>query len=181
MIAALAGGLNNLIAATADNSSNIQWGGLGTATGASAQSNIDGAANTATIVAALGPGVYAAQLCSDYEVDSQGNTPCQAGNACYNDWFLPSKDQLNQLYLNRAAVGGFASATYWASTEFSANPTVDGWAQVFSSGVQGGDTKNVTHSVRCVRAFTPRSARRPDLRGPSARHVRNTRSVQWMP
>jgi hypothetical protein len=34
----------------------------------------------------------------------------------YNDWYLPSKDELNKLYLNQVTIGGFADATYWSST-----------------------------------------------------------------
>ena len=109
VIAALNGGLNNLIAAMADNSTAVAWGGLGTSIGAGAQSDTDGAGNAAAIVATLsnnGGAPYAAQLCSDYEVDSQGNTPCQAGNTCYSDWFPPAATQLAALYSNSVAVGG---------------------------------------------------------------------------
>ena len=38
----------------------------------------------------------------------------------YMDWFLPSKDELNLLYQNREAVGGFATTgypAYWSSTQ----------------------------------------------------------------
>ena len=39
----------------------------------------------------------------------------------YNDWFLPSRDELNKLFINRAAIGGFATtgtmATYWSSSQ----------------------------------------------------------------
>ncbi len=155
-IAALNGGLQNLIAATADNSSGIQWGGFGTAT--SAQSDTDGASNTAAIVAALGNNggtPYAAQLCNDFEVDSQGNTPCEAGNACYNDWFLPARNQLDSLSTNRIAIGGFASAAYWSSTEFSGFPAVLAWAQFFDAGFTIDERKDFSFRVRCVRAFTP--------------------------
>ena len=163
-IAVLNGGLNNLIAAIADNGTAIEWGGFGTAIGASAQSSTDGAANTAAIVTALGNNggsPYAAQLCSNYEVDSQGNTPCESGNTCYNDWFLPAGNnltasgQLNGLFTNRVAVGGFANGFYWSSTEFSASPAVNTWLQDFSDGSQLAATKVLSSRVRCVRAFTP--------------------------
>lgn len=168
-IACLNGGLNNLIAATADNSTAKRWGGSGTSTGAT--STTDGATNTATIVSCLtGPGggsgcpqnvdvsTYAAGICSTYEVDSQGNTPCESGNTCYNDWFLPAGDnttstgQLNCLYTNKTAIGGFASAAYWSATEASSSFA---WSQSFIVGGQSQGGKNSTDHVRCVRAFTP--------------------------
>lgn len=151
---------NNLIAATADNSTGIEWGGRGTTT--NAISDTDGAVNTATIVAALvanGGVPYAAQLCSNYEIDSQGNTTCQQGNACYDDWFLPAGDnitasgQLNCLYRNRDDILGFTIADYWSSTEVDDNVA---WAQSFSSGSHNFvDKSNSSLRVRCVRAFTP--------------------------
>lgn len=162
IIAALNGGLNNLIAAAADNSTGIEWGGFTTTT--NAQSSTDGAANTAEIVTDLGANggtPYAAQLCTDYEVDSQGNTPCQAGNTCYNDWFLPAGQnltatgQLNALFTNRVAIGGFTAGNYFSSTEFSGNPTLDAMSQNFATGLEVVTNKNLVLRVRCVRAFTP--------------------------
>lgn len=155
-IACLNGGLNNLIAATADNSP-AQWGGAGIAIGG-AQSDTNGASNTTVIVTALGNNSgtpYAAQLCNDFEVDSQGNTPCQAGNICYNDWFLPAKDQLNCLFTNRVAIGGFANEGYWSSTGFSSDLSQQAWLQSFVDGSQFGMQKNSVFKVRCARVFTP--------------------------
>jgi hypothetical protein len=160
---------NNLIAATADNSTGIQWGGIGTNV-PSAESTTDGATNTANIVNCLTTGgggcaggtditTYAAGICSTYEVDSQGHTPCESGNTCYSDWFLPagnntapSTGQLNCLYTNQATIGGFASAVYWSSTEANA---VFAWIQYFSGGVQFSDVKDGDRRVRCVRGFNP--------------------------
>jgi hypothetical protein len=158
-IACLNGSLNNLIAATADNSTSIQWGGAGTPTNAT--SITDGATNNVTIVAMVGANggtPYAAQLCSDYEIDSQGNNPCASGNTCYNDWFLPAGNnttpsgQLNCLYANQSVVGGFASAGYWSSTE---GDPFNAWVQSFSNGSQNLRGKIFSQRVRCVRAFTP--------------------------
>ena len=170
VVACLNGGVNNLVAATADNpASSIQWGGFGTTTNAT--STTDGATNTATIVNCLTttagggcPGnisinTYAAGVCSTYEVDSLGHTPCQTGNTCYNTgWFLPAGNntgasgQLNCLYTNQVAIGGFASAFYWSSTEFDA---FSAWIQDFSGGGQLFGSKDSTNQVRCVRGFIP--------------------------
>jgi hypothetical protein len=32
----------------------------------------------------------------------------------FTGWFLPSKDELNAMYTNRTAIGGFVSDWYWA-------------------------------------------------------------------
>ncbi|GGI78440.1 Lcl C-terminal domain-containing protein [Legionella impletisoli] len=147
----------NLIASIADNSTGIQWGGNGVIT--NAQSTTNGAANTTTIIATVGNngGIpYAAQLCNNFEVDSRGNTPCQAGNICYNDWFLPAKDQLNCLFINKDLIGGFSMGDYWSSTEFFPEGSeFNAWSQSFNNGSVGGNSKNDTWRVRCVRAFTP--------------------------
>ena len=66
------------------------------------------------------------------------------------DWHLPSKDELNQLYTQRAKVGGFSAGWYWSSSE---SWTSFAWAQRFSDGTQGESTKNSTFNVRPVRAF----------------------------
>lgn len=159
VIGCLNGGAADLIAATADNSTGVVWGDLSTDT--NAFSATDGAANTTLIVTALGANMgtpYSAQICSDYEVDSQGNTPCQAGNTCYNDWFLPAgqnataSGQLNCLYSNRLAIGGFTTNTYASSTEFS---TILSASQSFLMGVESSLLKSTFTRVRCVRAFVP--------------------------
>jgi len=68
----------------------------------------------------------------------------------YSDWFLPSKDELNQLWINRVAVGGFANAYYWSSTENNNN---NAWNQNFDNGNQNNNNKNNTNYVRAVRDF----------------------------
>ncbi|MFA5959427.1 MAG: IPT/TIG domain-containing protein [Tatlockia sp.] len=154
-IACLGGGLDNLIAATADNSSSIEWGATVTT---NAQSTTDGSTNTATIVTVLGNNggtPYAAQLCDNYAIDSLGNSPCQTGNTCYNDWFLPARDQLICLQTNQVAVGGFASTFYWSSTENSGAPTLLAELIQFPTLALVPATKTIAEAVRCVRAFTP--------------------------
>lgn len=157
-IAALNGGFENLIAAAVDNSTGIEWGRFGIVVGAGAQSNNNGASNTVAIVAALGNNggtPFAAQQCNAFEVDSQGNTPCQAGNACYDDWFLPSRDQLNALYTNRLAIGEFSGDLYWSSTEYSDDPILSAWTQRFHNGTSGLLDKRISIRARCVRTFLP--------------------------
>lgn len=156
VIACLNGPGLNLIASTADNSLGVAWGGAGIPT--SAQNNINGAANTAKIISVLGSNnniPYAAKICHDFQIDSQGHTPCQVGNTCYKDWFLPAKDQLACLFTNRAAIGGFNVSFYWTSTESSTTPASFAWLENFTNGNQNAVNKFNSNLVRCVRSFTP--------------------------
>jgi hypothetical protein len=94
------------------------------------------------------------------------NLPCTSGAAVaarayvgggFTDWFLPSQDELNEMWLY-SQVGGFntatyglASALYWSSTQLSSN-TAQG--QNFINGSPYPDPKNsLSLRVRPVRAF----------------------------
>jgi hypothetical protein len=68
----------------------------------------------------------------------------------YGDWFLPNKEQLNQLYLNKQVVGGTMETYYWSSSESDAN---DGWGQDFTNGEQVAGRKTNGSHVRAVRIF----------------------------
>jgi hypothetical protein len=133
------GEFHGLIAATADQSSGIQWyNGDYIVTGATGTAIGTGSANTDAIIAAQGSGSYAASIARDYN------------GGGYTDWFLPSKDELNQLYENKTANSGFTDAWYWSSTEFNNDVA---WLQIFSNGNQNDDIKANTYYVRAVRAF----------------------------
>jgi Protein of unknown function (DUF1566) len=68
----------------------------------------------------------------------------------YGDWFLPSKGELNQMYINRVAIGGFSTGYYWSSSERGGDYA---WVQYFNLGGQGNGTKTTAFYVRPVRAF----------------------------
>jgi hypothetical protein len=74
----------------------------------------------------------------------------------YSDWHLPSKEELNSVYVNlkQVGVGGFARANYWSSTEHNYYYP---WGQYFDDGRQYyefyGGGKNDKNNVRAVRAF----------------------------
>ena len=71
----------------------------------------------------------------------------------YSDWCLPSRDDLYQLYLNRAAIGGFpGGARYWSSSEVESIAN-GAWGQDFGDGYQSNDGKASSSRVRAVRAF----------------------------
>ena len=140
-------GQHGLIAAAADQSTGIQWyNGTYRSTGATGDGLNAGAMNTALIVATQmadnQSGNFAAKVCADYSVTVGGIT--------YGDWYLPSKYELYLLYLQRAAVGGFANGFYWSSSEIDNNYV---WTHSFNFGLQSSATKNITDRVRAVRAF----------------------------
>ena len=135
-----------LIAATSDQSTGIQWGGFGTFIGGADGTAIGtGKQNTEDIVAQLGNNggtAYAAKLASDHSVTVSGVT--------YDDWFLPSKDELNELYKQKDAIGGIGGSTYWSSSEDS---SYSAWVQSFDDGDQFKGSKYDNGRVRFVRAF----------------------------
>ena len=72
----------------------------------------------------------------------------------HKDWHVPSKAELNVLFNNRAAIGGFdisastPAGWYWSASPFS---LWGGWGQRFSAGAQGPFYKDFPSSVRPVR------------------------------
>jgi uncharacterized protein (TIGR02145 family) len=74
----------------------------------------------------------------------------------YTDWFLPSKNLLNEIYINLYlfGVGNFIywNLCYWSSTESAANAA---WMQRFDTGAQQIAGKTGTNSgIRPCRSFT---------------------------
>ncbi|MCF8449399.1 MAG: DUF1566 domain-containing protein [Taibaiella sp.] len=133
----VAGVVHGLIAAAADQSTGTGWGcssidvaGTSTALGS-------GQLNTNLIIAACAP-TNAATICADLVTGG------------YSDWYLPSKDELNKLYLNRVAIGGFVNAWYRCSSQSSSTYA---WEQSFSSGTQTVYPKTDLDHVRAVRSF----------------------------
>jgi len=139
-----------LVCAVSDQSNGIIWhNGTNLVTGATATAIGTGMQNTVTIVGVQGAGSYAAESCSSLTLNG------------YSDWFLPSQDELNEIYLNLGTVnaaaitnGGTAfnlSNGYWTSSEYNATVA---YTQNLSNGYQGLATKNnLTYQVRAIRAF----------------------------
>jgi hypothetical protein len=132
-------GEHGLIAATDDQSSGIKWGD-GKTTGATFAAIGSGQDNTDKILYGEGRG-NAAQKCDDLKIE------------VYNDWYLPSKDELNLLWQSKTyfEAGSFANEDYWSSTEQSkGNANV----QNFGTGHQIRDRgKKALCHVRAIRSF----------------------------
>ena len=113
---------------------------LGVASAVTGTGAMDGASKTTVMLGVCTSG--AANLADAYTVTVNG--------VVYGDWFLPSKGELNQMYVNKTAIGGFASGFYWSSSEHDA---FNAWDQDFHFGLQDYGSKSPTSYVRPVRAF----------------------------
>ena len=68
----------------------------------------------------------------------------------YDDWRLPTKDELNRIYQARTYIGIYSKSKYWASTEANKDA---GWAQDFKDGLTSQVPKQTSIGVRPVRSF----------------------------
>jgi len=148
-----------LEAASTDIPGTAEWGAyekkiVGTTTGRGA-----GKRNTqiiADFLRDIGETGRAAQIVQDFR---------QGG---YDDWFLPSKDELNLMYVNlkEKGLGRFGNGWYWSSSQSDTRsdyPNIYAWIQNFSNGGQAGDmdganmyapsSRKSTNSVRPIRQF----------------------------
>ena len=133
-----------------DLSTGAVWGLYGTDV-PNCESSWNGAANTASIIAAGVEAGSAAQLCDAFE----------AGG--FTDWYLPAIDELNLMYnakynLNQSLsqiTGGApfdlnAFSYYWSSSEINSDYA---WRFVFNYGSTDNNVKSYNNYVRAVRAF----------------------------
>ena len=122
----------------------VEWGCNGTLiSGAGGQAIGTGEQNTADIVTGCPTPGIAAHLANDLFLGGQ------------NDWFLPSKDELNEMFTNLHSpvtpLGGFSTEDFYLSS--SEDDDASAWAQLFDDGVQDNRNKVTTYYVRPVRAF----------------------------
>ncbi|MDR1100501.1 MAG: DUF1566 domain-containing protein [Treponema sp.] len=110
----------------------------------------------------MGSGKKNTQIITNHAVVSGGNF--RAAWLCdsleyggYDDWFLPSKAELNLVYLNlkERGLGGFNNEWYWSSSESASGTS---WTQHFNNGNQSDayyndGRKTVGHNVRAIRQF----------------------------
>ncbi|MEI6093197.1 MAG: hypothetical protein WCQ47_05885 [bacterium] len=136
-----------------NNSNLIQWSNLvsannppvmitGTAVGT-------GSTNTAAIIVQPGHTASAAKSCKDLTVGT------------YSDWYLPSKDEINKMYVNLKSgtdeysvsytpVNCLTGPSYWSSSESYLNGA---WGLHNNGTLLDWGYKGYSYSVRCARAF----------------------------
>jgi len=143
------GETHGLIAAVQDDSSIRFYNGSDAVSGATGTDIGTGSANTDAIIAVAvdAETSYAAGL-------ARANT-----GGGYTDWFLPSKAELNKMWLERETINTTASANggsnfsnnwYWSSTESGSSYA---WIHHLSDGGTQVLDKSYSVWVRAVRAF----------------------------
>jgi hypothetical protein len=142
------GGWRYLEAAPAHTEFKAAWGARGTRVGQTGIPVGTGKTNTQRILPfldQLGENNRAARLCVMLNING------------FNDWFLPSKAELDWIYINlrRNGLGGFSNDWYWSSSEWPGQESSYAHVQNFGDGREGNmeTEKNRTHSVRAVRQF----------------------------
>nr|WP_321413389.1 hypothetical protein [uncultured Allomuricauda sp.] len=125
---------------------NVPWGCLGITTAATGTAIGAGQTNTDIIMAFSCASGSAAEIASNLNENG------------FDDWFLPSADELNELYSNVSIVGNaitsnggdVISNSYWSSTEVDSNNAI--WWNI-NQGFNITKDNNFL-SVRAIRAFT---------------------------
>jgi hypothetical protein len=134
----VAGQTHGLIAALA-NQTGGTWGCYGGVMSVSPLLGT-GSANTTNIIANCGETTIAAK---------RARAVTDGG---FTDWYLPSRDELDKLYINKNLVGGFVNGTYWSSSQ--GNPTYAyAYYQDFVTGEITWQDKNIPMNVRAIRTF----------------------------
>lgn len=136
-------GTTVLIAALKDIKISLYWGAYGVAVSGTSTTLGTGDVNTANMISlSTGNTMFAANACVNYTYSG------------LTDWYLPSSEELNELYLVKDIVGGFDEYTnYWTSSQ---NTPQTAWIQYFGPGIQsklGG--KEQLYKVRPIRTYIP--------------------------
>jgi hypothetical protein len=130
-------------AAPSDQATSVLWSNITTvAVSGTGRLIGNGRANTQAIISQSGHVASAAKICADLVLNG------------YDDWFLPSQNELIAMYdeLKKKGVGDFASYIYWTSSQYASQAV---WAYVvdFIMNMSTSDYKDSENHVRAVRTF----------------------------
>lgn len=141
------GTVQNYLVMSANNAGNAPWGSVSTNI-PNCESTWDGLSNTNAITAAGGLTTDAAGVCLAYSTLGK------------SDWYLPSIDELNKIWINRRDVAQglivgsgspITSSKYWSSTEGN---TANAYSLEFAIGLIGPSGKTNNMIVQPVRTFS---------------------------
>jgi hypothetical protein len=138
---------NKVLGESAAGASGLEWGSYGARR--STPSTTAGMTNSTTLASYGQTAHPAAYFCRNLSIGSYGAV-----------WYLPAKDELNQIYTNLTASGKllapsgahadkFTATDYWSSSEFLSN---NAWCQNMSSGGPANSFKYDLNRVRAVRS-----------------------------
>lgn len=146
-------GEHGLIAAMEDVSTSTEWGCLST--------YVDGADNLT-----LGSGYQNTLDIVDFNCSTENGSDNTASKLTielvhntYDDWYLPSRDELFHMYLNIGKggvdenynIGVFSNSTYWSSSESN---SFYAWTVNFTNGSSTSMLKNTfSNQLRAIRSF----------------------------
>ena len=134
-------GQHGLVCAPTDQSTGAPWGCYGTTIGSTSTAFGAGLANTMAILNGCSDVGIAVRICYDLVLNG------------YDDWYLPSKGELNLMYSNLKlqGLGGLGDYAYWSSSEYSSDSA---WPRDFRLSYSDYlGLKTNTYRVRAIRAF----------------------------
>lgn len=135
-------GAHGMVAAPGDFRVYTSWGCMGTNIAGTSTALGSGKKNTELIVSKCSTAGIAARLCYDLVY------------AGFDDWYLPSKDELYLIHQNLylKGKGNLSLGRYWSSSQYDANNV---WVQFFNNNLNQlyYDKVLVDYPVRAVRSF----------------------------
>jgi hypothetical protein len=146
---------HGLVCALSDYESTVQWGCLGTDL-----TSVPNVPYTGGIPVGFGAEIGDGSTNTDgiLSVTDCPTAPAALAARSYgSEWFLPSINELNEMYIHKDILEGVDEVTpfrtdnyYWSSTEYDNDSA---WEQNFNDGIQYNYDKVFTFFVRAVRAF----------------------------
>jgi hypothetical protein len=135
----MSGQTRGLVVTSANQSTGSQWGCSGVFISGTSTNFGSGKSNTTAITLNCTSTTNAARICDNLVTGG------------YSDWYLPSRDELTKIFLNRSLIGGLNNVSYWTSSQSSSTTS---WSINFSTGTSTSATAKTTSLyVRAIRSF----------------------------
>ncbi|MCH7414939.1 DUF1566 domain-containing protein [Belliella sp. R4-6] len=135
-------GKHGLIAAPEDFSVLAPWGCINRVAPGANFTHFGVGKNNTNVILEYCDGFNAARLCSELSVGG------------FEDWYLPSKDELEIMFQNRGHIGNMRNGVYepyWSSSQYE--PTLQAFILDFGNGLSFPQDKANLYWVRAIRSF----------------------------